>query len=215
MAASEAEAAAPAPRTVREVVGVFDDPAQLQLAVDALQEAGFNRSDLSTAADARKVDAALGGHYFNVREIEDNAEVPRRVFVSKVSLGDAEGILVGIAVYIPAMLAAGIAAGRGADAMGIVWAAAVAGALGGILGWMLARRLDKRYLRDFQEHLNRGGVVLWVTVHDDAQEARAREILARHSSRDVHVHELTVEPKPMPGWRGVSYELSFMKRLRL
>lgn len=215
MAASEVEAAPHVTHTVREVVGVFDDPAQLQVAVDALQEAGFDRHDISTVADARKVDRAMGGHYLNVREIEDSAEVPRRIFISKVSLGDAEGLLVGIAVYIPAMLAAAIAAGRGADAMGIIWAAAIAGALGGILGWLLARRLDKRYLRDFQEHLNRGGVVLWVSVHDAAHEARARDILARQSARDVHVHELSVEPKAMPGWRGVSYELSFMRRLRM
>src|SRR6185295_16580201 len=110
-------------RTVREVVGVFDDPGQLQVTVDALQEAGFSRHDISTVADVAKVDRALGGHYLNVRAIEDNADVPRRIFISKVSLGDAEGILVGVAVYVPAMLAAAIAAGRGGDAMGIVWAA--------------------------------------------------------------------------------------------
>jgi hypothetical protein len=202
-------------RTLREVVGVFDDLEQLQRAVDELQEAGLNRADISTAGDARRINRELAGGYMDVKEIEDNGEVRRRVWISKVSLGDAEGILVGVAVYIPAMLAAAAVAGTGAEASRIVMAAAIAGALGGILGWLAARWLDRRYLRQFQEHMRRGGVVLWAAVHDAAQERKAAEIMAQHSGRDVHVHELPLESKPIPGWRGVSYELSFMRRLRM
>jgi hypothetical protein len=213
---ASAEAVAPRSASLtREVVGVFDGAAQLQIAVDHLQESGFNRHDLSTAGDIRKVDEALHHAYVDVREIEDSAEIPRRIFVSKVSLGDAEGILIGVCVYLPATLAAGIAASKGHDIATVVWAVGIAGALGGVIGWLLARWLDRRYARGFQEHLNRGGLVLWVVVHDGEQEARARDILTLSGARDVHVHELDRAPKPIPGWRGVSYEMSFMKRMRL
>jgi hypothetical protein len=203
------------PKSVHEVVAVFDDLERLQDAVDELQEFGVNRADISTAADARRINRELPGGYLHVREIEDNGEVPRRVFISKISLGDAEGLLIGVAVYIPAMIAAAAAAATGAEATTIVLAAGIAGALGGILGWMLARGLDRRYWRGFEEHLRRGGIVLWVAVQDSALEPRIRDILARHGGRDVHAHDLAVENRPIPGWRGVSYELSFMKRLRL
>jgi hypothetical protein len=201
--------------SVHEVVGVFDDLERLQDAVDALQEIGINRHDISTAADARRINRELSGGYLHVREIEDNGEVPRQIFISKVSLGDAEGLLIGVAVYIPAMIAAAAAAATGAAAMTIVLAAGIAGLLGGILGWMLARGLDRRYLRGFEEHLRRGGIVLWVAVHDAAHEERVREILAQYGGRDVHTHDLAIEKRPIPGWRGVSYEMSFMKRLRM
>jgi hypothetical protein len=37
--------------------------------------------------------------------------------------------------------------------------------------------------------------------------------MARSGARDLHVHDLAVMVKPMPGWRGPSYNLSFMRFL--
>lgn len=198
---------------VREVVGVFDDQEHLQAAVDELQANGFNRSDISTVADLRTVEQAVGRVYADVREIEDDSSVPRTVYVSKTSLGDAEGVLIGVAVYVPTVVIAAVLSAKGVTDQTIVWAVLIVGALGGILGWMVARWLDRLYLRRFHEQLSHGGIVLWVAVHGAEQERRATDILTRSHARDVHAHELPLLIKPIPGWRGISYDLSFMKKL--
>jgi hypothetical protein len=199
--------------TVREVVGVFDDQEHLQSAVDELQASGFSRHDLSTAADLRTVEQAIGRIYAEAREIEDDAAVPRSIYVSKSSLGDAEGVLIGIAVYVPTLVVAAALVARGAGDATILWGVVLAGALGGLVGWAVARWLDGRYLWRYREQLGHGGIVLWVAVHAPEREERAAEILTRCRARDVHVHELPIVIKPIPGWRGISYDLSFMKRL--
>lgn len=198
---------------VREVVGVFDDQEHLQAAVDELQENGFSRSDLSTVADLRTVEQAVGRVYADVHEIEDDSSVPRALYVSKTSLGDAEGVLIGVAVYVPTVVIAAVLSAKGVTDQSIVWAVLIVGALGGLLGWVVARWLDRRYLRRFHEQLSHGGIVLWVAVHGPEQERRAADVLARSHARDVHVHELPIVIKPIPGWRGISYDLSFMKKL--
>lgn len=198
---------------VREIVGVFDDEDHVQAAVDELQANGFNRADISTVADLRTVEQALGRVYADVREIEDDSNIPRAVYVSKTSLGDAEGVMIGIMVYIPTVAVAAALAAKGAAVQAIVWAVLIAGALGGLIGWLIARWFDRRYLRRIHEQLGHGGIVLWVAVHTPAQERRAAEILSQCRARDVHQHELPIVVRPIPGWRGISYDLSFMKRL--
>ena len=96
--------------TVREVVGVFNDQDHMQIAVDELQARGFNRANLMTAADSRTMQRATGHGYIDVRDIEDDGEVPRAIYVSKRSLGNAEGVLIGVAIYVPTCIAAAILA---------------------------------------------------------------------------------------------------------
>lgn len=214
MSTSSEEAAVPRlAGTVREVVGVFDDQEHLQAAVDELQQNGFNRADMSTVADLGAVERAVGHTYSDVKEIEDDGAAPRAVYVSKTSLGDAEGVLIGLAVYVPTVAVAGALAARGAGDQAVLWGVLLAGALGGIIGWMVSRWLDRRYLRGIHSQLSHGGIVLWVGIHSVEQEQRATDVLARSGARDVHAHELPLVIKPIPGWRGVSYDLSFMKRL--
>lgn len=214
MSASEKEAMLPRRAgTVREVVGVFDDQDHLQIAIDELQANGFNRADISTGADLRTVEQVIGHVYANVREIEDDSSIPRAVYVSKTSLGDAEGVMIGMLVYIPTVAVTAVLASKGATDQTIVWAVLIAGALGGLIGWLFARWLDHRYFRRIHEQLGHGGIVLWVTVHTPEQERRAAEVLSRCRARDVHFHELPIMIRPIPGWRGISYDLSFMKRL--
>jgi hypothetical protein len=198
---------------VREAVGVFDDAERLQAAVDELQVNGFDRSSISTLADGHSVELALGRIYADIREIEDDTDAPRTVVVSRTSLGDAEGVLIGLAVYVPTVIAAGVLAAKGATSGTIAGAVLLAGAAGGLIGYLVARWLERRYLRRYHEQMSHGGMVVWVATRSAEEERRASEILRRAGARDVHVHELPIVAKPIPGWRGISYDLSFMKRL--
>ena len=72
----------------------------------------------------------------------------------------------------------------------------------------------KTFLRDSVLIEVFGFLILWVTLANPDLEKRAVEVLQRHAADDVHVHELpVVDYRSLQG--GVSYDLSFMKRLGL
>lgn len=190
MVALERDDSAFATGRVREVVAVFDDPDCLDGAVADLQSSGFNRADLSIASGERALLAKLGRSCSDVREIEDDPAVPRTVFVSKASLGDAEGVLIGVAVYVGAVVAAAIAAEAGAGMWGIILAVAITAAITGLIGAFLVMRLDRRYRADIREQVQRGGFVLWVNLHSPEQEQRALQVLESCNAKRIHVHEV-------------------------
>ena len=178
---------APAGR-VREAVAVFDDPDRLDQAVTELQQAGFNRADLSIADGTRC--RKLGIPYTDAREIEDDPRVPRTVFVSKASIGDAEGVLIGVAVYLGAVVAAGVAAASGIGMFGTILTVALTAALTGAVGLYLRGSVHRRYVGAVSHQARHGGIVLWVNLHSPEQERCAVQILNKCSAKRVHVHEV-------------------------
>jgi len=180
--------------TVREAVAVFDDAESLQEAIDVLLSSGFARADLSLLASEPVVVEKLGHKYKKVQELEDDAKVPRSAYVSTESIGDAQGGLVGGLAYIGAVAAAGAIVASGGTIASAFAAAALAGGAGGMFGSGLAKWVGDRHADNLQAQIDKGGLLLWVRTWDEAQEARARDILASHSAHDVHIHGL-----PAPG----------------
>ncbi len=176
--------------TVREAVGVFTNAEDLQGAIDELMSSGFDRAELSLLASAQTIDEKLGHKYRKVSELEDDAAVPRRAYISTESLGDAEGGLIGGLLYVGAVAAAGAIVASGGTLAAAISGAALAGGAGGLVGSVLAKLLDDHHARDLQEQLDHGGLLLWVRTRDAEHEKRAVDILNRHSGRDVHVHAL-------------------------
>jgi hypothetical protein len=112
---TSAESSHTADALLREAVGVFRDYEKFRSALDDLQSSGFGRTDLSTVASKQAVERILGRFYTTTEEIEDNPEVPRSIFISKASLGDAEGVLIGGSVYLFAVTVAAVLAAMGFD----------------------------------------------------------------------------------------------------
>jgi outer membrane lipoprotein SlyB len=198
---------------VREAVGVFHDEPALQAAVDELLDAGFEQADLSLLAGHQTIERKLGHYYEKVAEIEDDPGVPRRAFVDIDTRTEAKGSVIGGLAYVGAVAAAGMIVASGGTIAAALIAATLAGGAGGVVGAAFARFLDQRHARHLHEQLDRGGILLWVRAADDGREARACEILKRHSADDVHVHELPAIDTSLEG--GVSRDMSFMKRLGL
>lgn len=180
--------------TVREAVGVFHDANALEAAVDELLTHGFDRSHLSLLASRQAVEQTLHHRFQKVAELEDDAAVPRVAYISRESIGDAEGGLVGGLMYVGAVAAAGGILASGGVVAGAVLGAILAGGAGGLVGSALARLIDEHHAHYLQDQLDSGGILLWVRTVDAAHEQRAREILERHSAGDVHVHGLPAEP---------------------
>lgn len=175
---------------VREAVGVFSSAEALEKAAESLQSAGFDRSSLSLLATESAIVAQLGHRYEKVGELEDDPAVPRAAFVSRGSLGDAEGGVIGGLAYVGAVATAGAIVASGGAAAGALIAAALAGGAGGLVGSVLADIIDRAHAERMAHHLERGGLVLWVQTRDPAQEARAVSILRANGAKDAHVHSL-------------------------
>ena len=198
---------------VREAVGVFHDEKSLQSAVDELLIADFDRSYLSLLAGNKAVEDKLGHVYEKVSELEDDSRAAYRAYVGVDSRTEAKGAIMSGLAYVGAIGAVGAIVASGGTIAAAILGAVAAGGTGGVIGGYLARFLDKHHATYLQDQLDRGGLLLWVRVPDQAHEQRALDTLKRWSADDVHVHDL---PKPEFDYEsGLSYDVSFMKKLGL
>lgn len=181
-------------RTIREAVGVFDNPDTLQEAIDELMSSGFDRAQLSLLASEKAIDEKLGHKYQKIAELEDDPIVPRCCYVSTESIGAAQGGLIGGLMYVGATAAAGAVVASGGPLALVIAAAALSGGVGGLFGSIFAKWVGDVHAHHLQEQLDHGGLLLWVRTWSPEDEKRAFDILSRHSGRDVHLHDL-----PAPG----------------
>jgi hypothetical protein len=166
---------------VREVVGIFASSGDLQMAIDDLLSAGFDRMDLSLLASAAAVDEKLGHRFAKVETIADDQSLPRAAYVSLEAIGDAEGGGIGSLMYIGAMTAAGVVVASGGTLAALVTAVVAAGGSGGgLIGAIVAKWIGSHHAHYLQDQLERGGLLLWVRAPDIAAERRAIDILQRH-----------------------------------
>ena len=176
--------------TIREAVGLFDGAADLQGAIDELLSSGFHRAELSLLASERVIEETLGRRHDRLDRLGDAPGVPRTAYVSTEAIGDAKGGLIGGLGYVGAVAAAGAIVASGGAIATALGAAALAGGAGGLIGAVLAKLVGDRHARRLEEHIERGGLLLWVRTWTPADEIRATEILTRHSGGEVHVHDM-------------------------
>jgi hypothetical protein len=197
----------------REAVGLFHDEKALQDAADELLINGFNHADLSLLAGHRAVESRLGGMFERVSDLEDKQGVAFQAFVDSDSRTEGQGVLVGGLFYVGAIAAAGMVVASGGAIAALIIGTAAGGGAGGLIGAALARFLHKQHAHALQEHLDKGGLLLWVHTPDEAHERKALEILRRCGAEDAHVHSL---PKPdYDATGGVSKQLSFIRKMGL
>ena len=174
---------------VREAVAVFHSADGLQNAIDELLRSGFHRSALSLLANEAEVVAKLGHVYRKTSDLISDPAVPRAAYVSPEAIGDGQGAIIATLMYVAAGVLIGpVAAARGSFAA-LAAAAALGGGAAGLLGTWLAKLIGDRHAIRIQEHLDRGGLLLWLRTWNRDQECRAVAILERHSGEDVHIQQ--------------------------
>lgn len=182
--------------TATEAVGVFNDVRALQAAIDDLLSHGFDHAEISVLASESAVRDRLGHSYRSTRELEDDPEAPRVGYVADESVGGAQGAIIGTAAYFPAVIGSLVVIGSGGTLLGAVAVAALAGGTGAALGATLAKLVGNKRASQMQQHIEHGGVVLWVRTHDTEHEKAALEILGRNRAEDVHLHTLAEPSAP-------------------
>jgi hypothetical protein len=176
--------------TVREAVGVFSRPGDLQGAIDELLSSGFHRAELSLLAGEHAVEQKLGHCYDKVATLADDPRAPRAAYVSTEAIGGAEGAVLGGLMYVGATAAAGAVVLSGGTLAAAIAAGALASGAGGLIGSILAKWIGEYHAQYLQEQIDRGGLLLWVRTCNPVKENRAVEILKKHSAHDVHLHAL-------------------------
>jgi hypothetical protein len=111
----------------KEAVAVFDSADAMQEAIDELLSSGFDRAELSLLASEESVEEKLGHIYRRAETLEDDPNVPRTMYVSPESVGDAQGALIGAPLYVAAGLAAGAVILAGGPILAAIAGAAAAG----------------------------------------------------------------------------------------
>jgi hypothetical protein len=149
---------------------------------------GFDRAEISLLASEETVDEKLGHIYQKVTELEDDAAVPRTCYVSQESMGDAEGGIIGGLIYVGVGATVSAIFASGGALATVIAGAALAGGTAGLIGTALARLIGEHHSKYLQEQLQHGGLLLWVRTWDAEREKKAKEILSKHSGRDVHAH---------------------------
>lgn len=176
---------------VREVVGVFNDLAHLQSAIDDLLTDGFDHSAISLLANENVVRETMGKEGAPAEELEDNPVTPRREYVDPEARNEAKAGLIGAMTYIGAVGGAGMAlAAGGALGAAIAWAV-IAGGGGGLIGATLAQLIGAREAKWVKEQMSHGGMLLWARVWDEGREKIAIDIMQKNGGRDVHAHTAT------------------------
>ena len=185
--------------TIVEAVAIFHDEPSLFAAIDDLQEHGFNRAAISLMASEEAVEAKLGHRYERLADAADDPSTPRKAVVAPEDVGAGEGALIGGLAYIGAAAAAGAIVASGGTLLPAALGALAAGAGGGAIGGFLAWRLGHRHAVEVENHLNHGGLLLWVRLANGREEEAARAALARHTNEPVRVHRIsTHDPKAAP-----------------
>lgn len=175
-----------------EAVAIFHDVRSFQAAIDDLLSTGFDGADINVLAHEDAITAKLGRPYRSTKEFMDDPEAPRIGYVPDETIGDAEGAVIGAGVYVPAIVGSLAVVASGGTLLGAIAAAAIAGGAGGLVGAALARFIGHKHAKHLDQHLQRGGLLLWVRTRDSEHVDTVLEILRRHSADDVHLHEIPV-----------------------
>src|SRR5665213_2897954 len=167
--------------TIREVVAVFDDTKSLDGAVYALETRGFDRAAFSLLASEAAVAEKIGHRYQQMKDVEDDPNVPRGTFFSRISRLEMD--------YLPAPFLASVGALAFAG-FGPLLPVLVAVGAGALLGAALSGVMHEQHAALVKEQIARGGLLLWVDVRNAKEEETALEVLRAHSAHDVHVHDI-------------------------
>lgn len=173
-----------------EAVAVFHDVQSFQAAIDDLLSAGFDGADLNVLAHEDAITAKLGRSYNSTKEFMDDPEAPRIGYVPEETIGDAEGAVIGAGIYLPAVVGSLAVVASGGTLLGAIAAAALAGGAGGLVGAALARFIGHEHAKHLDQHLERGGLLLWVRTRDREHADIALDVLRRHSADDIHLHQI-------------------------
>jgi hypothetical protein len=165
-----------------EIVGVFRSAEAVETAVGELASAGWDRADMSLIGGKDLLPPDLG-----LKPVESTDE-PDSAPVVKDDVRQMRTLTTGMAGTVAAFLAAGATIMSGGATLVAIIGAAVAGGGAAALMEALGHDVDQQREELLHEQLARGGILLWVALHEPQEEAKARAILEKCGASEVQLH---------------------------
>jgi hypothetical protein len=159
------------------VVGLFNERASLERAIDALRANGFRNDDLS----------ALLPDSAGTKEVasEKHTKAPEGALAGAAAGGVAGGtlgLLLGIGALAIPGLGPFIAAG---PIMAALAGAGAGGAVGTLTGSLIGLGIPEFEAKTYESYLNKGGMLLAVHADDGDWAKKAKDILNANGAHDV------------------------------
>jgi hypothetical protein len=177
--------------SVREVVAVFHDTAKLEAAAEKPLNAGFLEKQLSILGDKEALAEALGHHFQPIEVMEDAPRVPQRAFVFKADPEAAEAVAIGLPIYVGAMGGAVMVVASGGALAKVLLAAATYRPVSSGIGGAIAAASGKTHADRLEVSIHEGGILFWVFLGKEREEAQAHEIPKQSGCVGVHAHQIT------------------------
>ncbi len=178
--------------TIREAVAVFHDPDAMEKAIAELESRGIDRAEISLLARDEIVEKKLRHRYEKVEDLKDSPDTPRRAYIDKTMITEAQSGLVGGLFYVGAIAAAGASVATGGSLPLILGATLAAGGAGGAVGGVIAKAVDKEERAELRAQLDRGGLLLWIRLREDRQDDTVLSSLRGNGATYAEVHRLPV-----------------------
>lgn len=175
---------------VHEIGALFDDPERLEAAIGELESAGVDRARLSVLA--REVEQSPPPP--DMQSIEEDPALPREPPTTKTDVRQGRVLATSIGAAFAALAASGVTIMTGGAAAAAIAAAALAGGGVGLIGATAGTAAEERREDFLRKQLDRGGILLWVKVHDRSEEPKITKILERYGATGVHAHDIDVYP---------------------
>ncbi|MFT3695943.1 MAG: DUF3341 domain-containing protein [Kofleriaceae bacterium] len=159
------------------VIGLFNDRASIDVAIDDLRSNGFRNEDISALlpdAEGTKQVAS-----------EKHTKAPEGALVGAATggaAGGALGLLLGLGALAIPGLGPFIAAGPIVAALA---GAGAGGAVGTLTGSLIGLGIPEYEAKSYESYLNKGGMIVAVHADDNDWAKKAKEILERNGAHDI------------------------------
>src|SRR5262249_42030335 len=152
---------------------------------DRLVEAHFDQERISVIGMQHVLSGKLKGIRSTVDLAGHGNKIEKAAPVRHVEVNELRAAAIGFSAYAGAVAAGVAAVATGGVAVPGIIAATVSGGVGGgLLGGIFTAWLNKKRADYYDEQLAHGGILLWVTITDENEEARVKTLLP----------SLTIEP---------------------
>jgi hypothetical protein len=179
------------------ISGLYTDFNTADDAVRQLQQAGFEREQVSVLARNEIIDQSLGTEAVQAQDVASGA-------AKGAAAGGVTGGLIGLLAAVGSLTIPGIgpvlAAGSLAATLGLTaGGAGVGAAVGGILGAMTTLNIPREDAEVFAEGVRRGGILVIVDASQE-QAADARRILEETGAVDVNTLRQELQASDWNRW---------------
>lgn len=163
--------------SMKAVLGLVRNHAQVDAVIGALLNTGFVRTDISTLYS----DRPTTGDFLLGRGVQTPTHTVAAAGVG-VALGVALGLLAGLGALAIPGLGVFIAAG---PIIAMICSVIAGAAIGGVAGALAGLGISEIEARQYERKLRRGAILLSIRVDDQDQRAHAKKVLEGYGATNI------------------------------